>query len=186
MAVRFEGRTAIRAGDTEGRGRIYNSQGDLIVQRGEAILSVSMGWDMHASGSWRRVLPNVIFLGFNPKASSRLYITSTRIVLIRDIDPARELTGEMTILGMPTGIAKEVRLKRLKAAGIREYCEVTPERLRLVRARKPVKSRSLLDLYLEDPTGTRYVLSFWKTDGRDEKTLSALESRFRASPRECA
>lgn len=170
--------SSVRAGDVQGRGRIYGIQGDLITQPGESILKVAEGWDMHASTPWRRVLPKVIFLGFNPRASSRLYITTTRVVLIREIDPSRELAGEMTLLGMPTAIAKEVRLRQLKAAGVRQFCEVLPSRLRIVRSEEFRKHGSLLNLFLEDLTGTRYALSFWKTDGRDEETLRLIESRF--------
>lgn len=170
--------SAVRVGDVRGLGSVYDRGGDLIALPGEEILGIGSGWDMNVSSPWRRVLPKVIFLGFNTKAFSKLYITSKRIVLIREIDEWREVAGEMTALGMPTAIAKQVRLKEVKASGIRTFCELRPDMLHTVSLRKSRKSESWIGLRLVDSAGHRYAVSFWTTSGRDPETLSLLESRF--------
>ncbi len=179
MPVQSHRAKPVFAGDLQGRGDVYDALGRLLRQPSESVLGMAEGWDMHVSSPWRRVLPKVIFLGFSPKVSSRLYVTSTRIVLIRDIDPSREVAGELTLLGSPTAIAKGVKLSELRAVGVRQFCEVTPTLLRLVRSRKSTDRGSLLSLFLEDSTRVRYAISYWKTDGQDSNTLSLLESRFR-------
>ncbi len=162
----------------DGRGTVYDSQGTLMLLPNETVIRVAEGWDMHVWTPWRRVRPKVIFLGFNPPASSRLYITSQRIVLIRDIDAWREVAGEMTPLGMPTAIAKQAKLKALKEHGVRAYCALIPGTFRVAESRKNTKRGSWIQLHVEDSKGERYALSFWKTDGKDDKTLSAIQARF--------
>ena len=84
----------------------------------------------------------------------------------------------MTPLGIPNGIAKGARLKQLKAAGVREFCEVYPGRLRIVHSKKSTKHGSWIGLRLVDESGKQFYLSFWKTDGKDDRMLSTIESRF--------
>ncbi len=174
---------SIRAGDVDGRGVIYDGYGGLIPLPNESIFRIAAGWDMHAWSPWRRIAPRMIFLGFNSKASSRLYITSRRIVLIREIDPWREVAGDMTPLGMPTAVADQARLKKLKSLGIREYCEIWPETMKVANSSRSANRGSWLRLRLEDLRGRRYTLHFWKTDGRDEDTLSVLRACFQRRSR---
>lgn len=168
----------VRVGDVAGRDTVYSPSGSLVGLPGEAFLQIAEQWDMNVRSPWRRVLPGIIFMGFNGKAESRLYITTTRIVLIRKIDAWRELFGEMTPLGIPTAVAKEARLKELKEAGVRQFCEIRPRAFRLISSRKFTKRGSRLDLQLIGDDGQQYAVSFWKTDGRDDKTLLLLESKF--------
>ena len=123
-------------------------------------------------------MPKILFMGFNGKATSRLYVTSSRVVVIREIDAWRELSGEMTPLGMPTADAKETRLKNLKAAGVRQYCELRTHRLKCASSRKYMKHGSRLDLQLIDDAGVQYAVSLWKTDGRNDRILSLVEAQF--------
>lgn len=167
------------AGDVEGRSRVYDAQGNLLLRPGESLLKVSQGWDMTAQTPWRRWLPQIIFLGLNKPASSRLYVTTTRVVLIRDIDPLRETLGDMTPLGMPDAVARGVELKRLNSAGIRQFCEVRTADLKVSRIRRPRKSVTWLGLDLLGKDGFRYRISYWKTDGEDPEMLALIESRFR-------
>src|SRR2546427_770038 len=91
---------AVRAGDIDGRGRIYSETGGLITESDEEILRAATGWDVTVLSPWRRFLPKYIFMGFGGKASSKLFVTSKRIVVVRDIDPWRELKGELTPLAL--------------------------------------------------------------------------------------
>lgn len=168
----------VRAGDEAGYGSVYDRFGKLIERPEEGSLAVATGWDMNVRSPWRRIAPSLLFMGFNGKATSRLYVTTRRIVLIREIDTWRELAGEMTILGTPAAAAKQARLEKLKASGVRQFCEILPDVLRMVASRKHVKLGSRLDLRLLAAGGSQYSISFWKTDGDDDEVLSLLESRF--------
>ncbi len=178
MKERASAGVAVRAGDISGRATVYTVGGTLILYQGEQIQRTASGWDMNVSTPWRKILPKVVFLGYNTKATSTLYITSLRIVLIREIDSWREAASDMTVLGMPTAIAKEVRLKQLKAAGIRQFCELFPEDLRVAKSRRSTRHGSWLGLLLEDSKGARFAISFWKTDGEDSQVLDSIETRF--------
>ncbi len=174
--------SVIQAGDTQGLGRVYTRSGDLIVLPDEQVLRVARNWDVDVISPWRRVLPNVLFPGFRGEARSTLHITTKRIVLIREIDEWRELSGELTPLGLPTAAAKEKRLKSIKRAGVREFCQIQPNALAIAACRKFVKRQCMLDLELNGDDGRQYAILFWKTDGRDEDTLGLIQSRFREGP----
>lgn len=179
MVSSMEVGSAVRAGDVRGRLILYDAAGELVPEEGERILKVAKGWDMTACTPWRRFFPKVIFLGLNKPASSRLYVTSSRVVLLRDIDSWRQVAGDMTPLGIPNAVATKVELDRLSSAGVRQYCEVRPGALRLVRARRSAKPGAWLGLRLIGDDGLRYAVSFWKTDGEDSETLSLIETRFK-------
>jgi len=175
-----QSRRPVRAGNVEGRGSLYDAKGNLLGRPGESYLEIAVGWDMDVWSPWRRFLPKPIFMGFSTKVDSRLYITTDRIVLIREIDPWRETTGEMSPLGIPNAVAKQSELKKLKEAGIKQYCEVYPQTMKLVSSRRYVKRGSMVDMRLVGPDGRQYAISFWKTDGRDNKVLDLIEAQFRS------
>lgn len=170
---------AVWAGDQEGRAVVYNPWGSLVEEHGESIIELATGWDMNVRSPWRGILPKIVFMGFNGKAISKLYITTTRVVLIREIDPWRETKGEMTPLGMPNAVATQVELRKKKQAGIRQFCEVRPQRLRLVSRKRYVKRGCMVDMRLLGRDDTQYAIAYWKTDGKDDKTLALIESQFR-------
>lgn len=170
--------SAVRAGDLDGLGRIYSQWGGLLPLAGERILKSEENWEMNVKSPWRSVLPGMIFVGFTGPVSSRLYITSERIVLIREIDVFRELRDELTPLGVPKAAEKEVVLRRKKTAGAREYCELHPGSLRVSRLKRHGRPARALDLYLIDSDSRRYAVSLWKSVGSDPDTISLIESRF--------
>ena len=81
----------IRVGDLDGLGSVYSDSGSLIARTGERVLKTTQGWDIDISTPWRKVLPKILFAGFSGKASSKLYVTTDRIVLVRAIDVWREV-----------------------------------------------------------------------------------------------
>lgn len=168
----------IRAGDKNGYGSVYDSSGKLVGAPGESYLEVREGWDMNVRSPWRRVVPTILFMGFSGRARSKLYITTQRIVLIREIDPWRQLAGEMTVLGAPTAIAEEAELRKSKAAGVRQFCVVQTSALKRISSRKYTKRGSRLDLKLLGNDEKQYAISFWKTYGNDHKMLSLIEEQF--------
>src|SRR5205823_9234266 len=117
----------IRVGDLDGLGSLYSEDGNLIAPPSEEILRVAKDWDMNVRSPWRKVLPKLIFAGFEGKASSNLFITTERIVLVREIEVWRELKEELSPLGLPAAAAKEVHLKQLKSRGARQFCEIWPK-----------------------------------------------------------
>lgn len=170
----------IEAGDVRGLGIVYTRAGGLISHHGETVLRAVANWDLDVISPWRRILPHVIFPGFHGKASSRLFVSSDRIVLLRDIDEWRELADEMTPLGLPAAAAKDQRLRALKRAGVRQFCQIIPQSLEIVSRRRFIKRGSMIDMKLVGDDGRQYAIMFWKTDGRDVETLDFIESRFRS------
>jgi len=165
-------------GDLDGLGKIYSEGGGLISEPGERILRVADGWDMDVISPWRRILPKTLFSGFGGRAASRLYLTTYRVVLIREVDVWREVKGELTPLGLPAAAAKEFHLKELKSAGARQFCEVRPRQFRTVKKKRIDRRRSWLDLRLLGVDGVQYSITIWKTDGVDPDTLSLIDSQF--------
>ncbi len=179
MSTRVPPSPIVNAGDRDGLLDVYDTQGCLVLSPGELTLKMSPGWDMSAQTPWRRLMPKVIFLGYGKPASSRLYVTTLRIVLVRDIDSGRETVGDMTPLGMPNAVAKTVELRKLKQAGIREFCELHPASMKVSRLQRAKSGRTWLRLDVRGSDGKQYALSFWKTDGEDPEMLSLIESRFK-------
>ena len=169
----------VEAGDRYGLGVVYDRSGSLLLHPHEEVLRSVENWDMDVMSPWRRFLPKTVFPGFHGRASSKLYVTSTRIVLVREIDEWRELAGELTPLGLPNAAAKEKLLATLRRAGVRQYCQVLPHALVIVSCKRYVKHGSSLDLKLMGDDNQQYAIMFWKTDGRDDVTLDFLSSRFR-------
>lgn len=180
MVHAVKSRAHISCGDISGRGRVYDSSGQLILGPGERLLGTSRGLDLTAYTPWRRLAPKVIFLGFNKPTESQFYVTSSREVLIRVIDSWRQLSGEMTPLGIPNAVASKSELDRLKAQGVRQFCEIRPQSLKLIHVRRSSKPGAWIRMRLLGSDGNRYALSIWKTDGEDQEVFSLIESQFPA------
>ncbi len=169
----------VRAGDEDGLGRVYSADGSLLTAPGETVIRSSDGWDLKASSPWRRVLPGIIFEGFNGEVSSRLYVTTERIVLVREFDIFRELGGDFTPVGAPTAAAEAVRRRRLKALGVRAYCEIQPRTLRIVKEKSFTNPRSWLDLKLTGTDDLQYAITVWRWRKEpDDAMLNLLRSQF--------
>src|SRR5438132_5309559 len=172
----------VRVGDVGGLGKVYSEWGGLITESGEEILKTVEGWDLDIISPWRRILPKTVFAGFGGAASSKLYVTTDRIVLVRDIDVWREVKEELSPLGLPAATAKEVHLRRLRSVGARHFCEIWPRRLRVVKAKRIERRWSTLDLRLVASDGRRYQVIISKTDGLDPDTLTLVQSQFTIGP----
>src|SRR5204863_1468974 len=97
----------VRAGDSEGLGRVYAESGDIVLIPDEEVLKTSPGWDIDVTSPSRKILPKLIFAGFGGKASSELYITNQRTVLVTGLDLWRELKEELPPQGVPSAAAQE-------------------------------------------------------------------------------
>ncbi len=178
MNRRKQTQLGIRAGDLDGLGKVYSQWGGLLPIPGERIIKSVEGWEMDVKSPWRSVLPGMVFVGFTGPISSRLHVTSERIVLIREIDIFRELRDQMTPLGLPEAVASEALLRRKKAEGAREFCEIRPALLRISRVKRHGRPSRALDLYLTSTDSRQYAVSVWKVSGSDPDTISLIESRF--------
>ena len=146
---------------------------------GESVITELERWDLDVMSPWRRLLPHTIFPGFHGEPASRLYVTSLRIVLIREIDEWRELAGELYPLGLPNAAAKEAFLRQLKKEGVRQFCEIYPDALRVVSVRKHLKPKSLVELRLIGDDGRQYSIMAWNVKGGDGDALELIVSRFK-------
>src|SRR5712692_1871905 len=178
MDSRARPHSVVHSGDFDGLGTVYSEWGGLIQRSGEELLKTAEGWDVDVSSPWRKVLPKVVFAGFEGKSSSKLYVTSDRIVLVRDIDVWREIKEELSPLGVPAAAAKEVHLKRLKSGGARQFCEIWPRNLRVVRMKRLDRRWSWLGIRAVGTDARRYAITIFKTDGLDPETLTLIQSRF--------
>src|SRR5436309_13802729 len=85
----------VRAGDLDGLGRIYSDMGGLITESDEKLLMATPGWCADVASPWRRFLPKIIFAAFGGQASSILFVTTKRLVIVRDIDTWRDPRGQL-------------------------------------------------------------------------------------------
>lgn len=169
---------AVRAGSLDGRGTLYTTDGQLVTLSDERILRMDEGWELEVASPWRRILPTIVFPGYYGKVSSRLYVTTDRIVFIREIDPFRETKGDMTPYGFPDAIAKNIYLKEIRTAGARAFCEFWPQRLRVAKLRQAVRPRSWINLRLLGPEEKQYDATFWKRKGANLEMQALIISRF--------
>jgi len=167
--------SAIRAGDLDGLGRVYSIAGELMMSPGEQTVAVQDGCDTHITGSWRSLFAKKIFSGTSGPPNGRLYTTSQRLVLIRDVDVWQEVKPLLTPLGLPAAAETEARLKQVKARGGRQYCEISTTELTLDRTR--VK-HSMLILYLTGPGGQRFRVIVHTAEHRPD-FYTQIESRFK-------
>ncbi len=170
--------TAVRAGDRSGMGTVYSEWGGLIPRVGEQTVKTADDWEMDVRTPWRSVMPGMIFMGFTGPIASKLYVTSERIVLIRKIDPFRELKGELTPLGLPKAAEKERVLRRLLAVGARQFCEIWPKQLRIAKLKRHGRPAHAIDFFLVSRDEVQYAISFWKPRGTEPDLIPLLESRF--------
>src|SRR5712692_2801880 len=115
--------------------------------------------------------PKRIFHPLPGKPSGTIHVTSDRLIFLRAIDVWKEVKPLLTPLGLPTAAEKESKLNRLKSIGARQYCEIFPSRLQLVRVRR---KSGLLHLRLTGLEGSRYEVFFY-TDRDDSGFFDFLE-----------
>ncbi len=154
---------------------IYTPKGDLSFLVGETVVRVFRGWDMSVRSPWRKFLPGMVFSSLHGDVSSSLYITSKRIVFIRNIDIWKEVKPLLTPLGLPAAAEKEAHLKRLRSVGARKYCEIWPSQLAISRTLPLKNGVSLLTQGLD---GRQYAISFWNRGRTGKESFALIESRF--------
>jgi hypothetical protein len=101
-----------------------------------------------------------------------MYVTTDRLIFLREIDIWKEVKPLLTPLGLPAASEKESKLKRLKARGARQYCEVFPSLLRLVHVKR---KSGLLRFRLIAKNGDKYEI-FVYTDTDDPSFFDFLEA----------
>ena len=167
----------IRAGDVDGLGRIYSEFGGLILRTDEILLAQRQGCDVAAYGSWRIFFPRRLFHPLPGRPSGTVYLTSDRLIFIRNIDIWREVKPLLTPLGLPAAAERESKLKGMKAKGARQYCEVLRAGFKLMRAkRKP----GLLHLRLARLDNQKYEV-FVYVDKDDPAFFDLVERTLHAS-----
>jgi hypothetical protein len=168
----------IRAGDVEGLGRVYSETGIPILSSGETLLGRREACDLAAYGSWRIIFPKRLFHPLSGKPSGTMYVTTERLIFLREIDIWKEVKSLLTPLGLPAAAEKESKLKQLRAAGARQFCEIFRYRLQVVQTRR--KSWGLLHLRLLTVDGAKYEV-FVYTDRNDSNFFDLVEGTFRGN-----
>jgi len=162
----------IRAGDIDGLGRVYSEQGGPILHSRETVLAQRKGCDIAAYGSWRIFFPKRLFHPMPGSPKGTIYLTSERLLFVRDIDVWQEVKPLLTPLGLPTAAEKRSKLSKLKERGARQYCEVLRAKLRPVRMKR---KRMLLHFRLLSEDHRKYEL-FVYTDTDDPSFFEFLEN----------
>jgi len=112
----------MRIGHVEGKGIIYDSNGELMLEEGEQFIRTYRNYYMTVTTRWRSWGCNIAFDGNAGKGS--VFVTDRRLVFVRTPNPFETLKQDSTPYGLPTGVAKSMRAKWILQAEGKEYCEV--------------------------------------------------------------
>ena len=97
----------VHGGDVDGIGRLYSENGNLILLPQERLIGQRANCDVAAYASWRIIFPKSIFRPQPGTPSGTLFVTSSRLVFIRNIDVWKEVKPLLTPLGLPAAAEKE-------------------------------------------------------------------------------
>ena len=162
----------VRIGNIDGKGKIYDDRGELILNNGEQILykndekrcvDVWKGWKPSSGNN----------LLFNSTAEiGTTYITNQRMIHIRTPDPYRKAKDELTPLGVPSAIPKMMKAKELLKRGGKEYCEIYFSEIKWYSMQKKKK---YLSFYTITPSNSeiQYIV---RKDKRDDKKMEIIEN----------
>ena len=164
----------VHGGDVDGIGRLYSENGNLILLPQERLIGQRANCDVAVYASWRIIFPKSIFRPQPGTPSGTLFVTSSRLVFIRNIDVWKEVKPLLTPLGLPAAAEKEADLSKKKSVGARQYCEILLTHLRVVELkRKPWQIRIRL------LSGDRRYELFVRSDRDDPRFFDLLERSVR-------
>ena len=138
----------MKLGHVDGKNRIYDPDGNLILQPSEKLLGKYENVFLDISKAWRVWFVDSIF----PGEAGRVvcYLTNRRIVFIRRPDVHKAGAYLMTPYGATQAIADRYKARMILKAGGFEYCEISADNFRFYK-----KFRTGLNLLLNDD-GQKY------------------------------
>jgi len=149
----------MRIGHVEGRGIIYDDNGELILEDGEHLVRTYRNYYATITTRWRSWGKNIAFDGNAGKGS--VFVTDKRLVFVRVPNPFETLKQDSTPYALPTGMAKSMRAKWILQAGGKEYCEVRYEDIVGYRKKRWGAQFFLLVDGKEYRTGADKEMSTW-------------------------
>ncbi len=183
---------AVRPGSLDGFGTIYDQEARLIAKSNERIEREAARWDAEVLSPWKRVLPKILFDFQDPRLhrglQSALYITSERIVLIREVPGWGESRSRMAPPFRSGGMTAEEEVALIQRLAFplskgRQYLEVWPDRLDVVELNRSDRRRSFLEVRAHGRDRREFRIYFQRESGPDPTTSALIESRF---PRQAA
>jgi len=164
----------VYCGDVDGMGRVYSENGNLILLPQERLIGQRANCDLAAYGSWRILFPKSIFRSQPGTPSGTLFVTSGRLVFIRNIDVWKQVKPLLTPLGLPAAAEKEAALSKKKSVGARQYCEILLAPVWVIQLR-----RKSWQMRIRLLSGERRYELFVRSDKDDPGFFDLLEGRLR-------
>ncbi len=150
----------MKLGHVDGKNRVYDSEGELLLLQDEGLLSRHGNVIMNVTKAWRSwCVAGVLAMEAGP---FRCFLTDQRVVFIRRPDPRKAGAYLMTPYGAPEGIAKTYKARRILEAGGFEYYELCIEDIRFYKA-----YRNCVDLFVAGGK-EKHMATIWNRGPRPE------------------
>ncbi len=165
-------------GQLDGLNRIYDRDGQLIVQANEKILSRSTGESIFVKQVLSDSSATVVE---RTKEPAWLYVTDRRIVFIRKPEPFEAARYSLNPLGLGDAVDKALKARQLRKAGAYEYVEVIYHNIRQFKVRKRkyanllvVDGTEIYEIHLDQRSKTdnklRLIWQLWEETVLDMKS----------------
>jgi hypothetical protein len=125
----------VRLGHVEGKGTIYDADGEVILYEDEVPYDRFEGVYLNVASAWRTWLVRTVFN--TEEGAVVCTMTDKRILFIRRPDVYKAGAYLMTLYGAPEGVARMSKARNILEAGGFEYCEFT---LRDIRFYKKIRA----------------------------------------------
>jgi hypothetical protein len=151
----------VRIGDIDGKGKIYDVRGELILKKGETIIRIFENEDIYAQRGYGIVGSRIVFLREGGKG--RLYVTNLRVIFLRRPNP--DAYSDFSVLSAPSTAANILRAKDLSRRGAMEFLEFNLNEV----VRHTLKRKKYATYYLKTQKGNEYVVHLDRTSKSDNK-----------------
>jgi len=170
----------LTAGDIDGLNRIYSSVGALVTLPNERVLAVWPGFDMAVFSGWSIFTSKCLVDSGPSPPYGRLYSTSARIVMMREVDIQKEIRPLLTEHGISGAERLADRLASLASRHGRYYAELWPAHLRLMKTKRLLWGKvKQFNLNLLSDDGARFQV-FVNATAEHLPHLTELAGRFRS------
>ncbi len=172
--ARNDANAGIEVGDLDGLNRIYGPDGGVLTKSGETVLGVRDRCELGAFESWRKLFAPLVFESLRGASAGRVFVTTERLVFLREIDTWKQVKASMSPLGLPGAVVKEAELNRIKGAGGRQYFQLWTSGFSLAWAKRV---DGLIGLRLVGRDGRKWRVVV-HADIDDPPFFALIEGRF--------